>query len=1004
MGKAHLLQSLVDKFSSDLNYYRSSKYNETQLRTDFLDQFFALLGWDIVNSSGKPTNEREVLVEEALNSSGENTKRPDYTFRLFSKRKFFVEAKKPNVNIAVSSESAKQVRRYGFTAKLKISVLSNFEYTAIYDTSNPVKDDDDSTKSRVKLYHYTELVDKFEEIKLLIGRESVYSGQFDEEWSEIELKISKFSIDDLFLKQINSWRILLANDFVKIKKDLDDTSLNDLTQSYINSIVFLRVCEDRDLERYEDLYHFAEKKSCKELICKLQEADKKYNSGLFALEHIQDLINNSNSAVWQIISDLYYPQSTYSFSVFSSDILGNIYEVFLSERVHITDSKNIKLLPKAEHVERDVVTTPSHIIKSIIKNTLVKYCKEKTAKEIFDLKIADIACGSGAFIIEAFQVVQDLLIDYYLLHDHSKVEQISTYTYKLKFSVKKEVLCKCIYGVDKDYNAVSACSFGLLLKLIEGESKETIGMVTPILPNLDKNILFGNSLIDQQDNIKDEDLFSVNPFDINNYQFDVVIGNPPYMATEHMKQITPKEYSIYKKKYKSAFKQFDKYFLFVERSMQILKDGGCLGYILPSKFMKVGAGQKLRKLLTDNKYLCGVISFGSNQIFKSKTTYTCLLFLKKSSQHEFSFCEVTDLKAWFTDDKKNYPANKYKMDQLSSDTWILEKETNLILDRIQQRSATLAEVVGKKNIANGIQTSANPYYIHKMIKSKDGFVYFQYNGMEYKVEEELTRPYYETDRSGHDNFYTYKNVEPNSFVIYPYQKRAEKIKLVSFDKLKSNFPCLFEFLHIVKDYLDNNKRSIKPTPTTKEEWYRYGRSQALENCDVARKIIVGILSNGHKYSIDTNRTFVSSGGTAGYNIINVPEETQYSIFYIQAVLSSKYVEWFASIFGEIFRGGFVARGTKIQERMPVPIINFQDKKQKDKHNRIAALQEEMNDLFGQIENAEERQKIILKRLFASKKDEMDKALKDLFDLGEFDIKIPSVEDLYAGLQPTPNSL
>ncbi|WP_387465861.1 Eco57I restriction-modification methylase domain-containing protein [Photorhabdus sp. RM323S] len=996
MNSKGKLIELVKKYKQDKQYYQSKKYNETQLRTDFLDPFFTILGWDINNSSGKITNEREVLVEEGLKGkAGENTKKPDYTFRLFSERKFFVEAKKPSVDIFKDPEPAKQVRRYGFTAKLKISVLSNFEYTVIYDCSTPVKEYEQASNSRVKCYHYTELVDNFDEIKSLIGRESVYSGQFDNEWSEIENNISKFSIDDLFLKQINDWRLLLAEEFLCIKKELNEEKLNDLIQKYINSIVFLRVCEDRDLEDYETLYHYAEKKDYKSLVSKLHDADKKYNSGLFALEHIDELINNKESSIWTIIKQLYFPQSTYSFSVFSSDILGNIYEVFFGEKVRILEDGSVDVQLKEEHIDRDVVTTPNHIVKDIIRNTVIEYCGGKSDYEILSSKFADIACGSGAFILEVFQTLQDILIDYYLVHDRSKLRQLTEHTFTLKLSIKKEILRKCIYGVDKDYNAVKACSFGLLLKLLEGESKETIGTEKPILPDLDRNILFGNSLIDQMDAIKPQDIVSVNPFNINEFEFDVIVGNPPYMATEHMNQITPTELAIYKKKYKSAFKQFDKYFLFVERSMQLLKDGGYLGYILPSKFTKVGAGKNLRKLLSDNKYLCKLISFGSNQVFKNKTTYTCLLFLKKSKQEEFSFYEVSDFKKWLTRENKTLLLSTYEVDKLNSDTWVLEKETNEILERMFKCSETLGDILGKNSIANGIQTSANNYYIHKEIKSENGFIYFEFHGKEYKVEKELTRPYFETDRS--DHFYTYKDVEPNSFVLYPYNKVESKVKFIEYDNLKNHYPCMFNFLHVVKDKLDDGKRSIKPDPATPNEWYRYGRSQALENCDVAQKLIVGVLSNGYKYSIDNQKTFVSSGGTAGYSIINVPEECNYSIYYIQAVLSSRYLEWFASIYGEIFRGGFVARGTKVQTRMPIPTIDFADHVQISKHDKIANQQKEMNGLYSEILKSGVRKKIVLERQLEVKQAEMDNMIKELFNLGDLDRKIPSVEDLYKSL-------
>ncbi|MCF9047382.1 Eco57I restriction-modification methylase domain-containing protein [Acinetobacter nectaris] len=997
MNRLENLKDLIARYNQDIDFYRSTKYNETQLRTDFIDHFFAILGWDITNVTRKSTHEREVLVEEGIRfKANENTKKPDYTFRLFSERKFFVEAKKPSVHIDIDPEPAKQVRRYGFTAKLKISVLTNFEYIAIYDCSNPVSESDLASTSRIKLYHYTELIDNFDEIKKLIGRESIYSGQFDTEWSDIESKITRFSVDDLFLQQINNWRLMLANDFISIKPELNEEQLNDLTQDYINSIVFLRVCEDRELEDYETLYYLAKSKDFVSLVNKLKSSDKKYNSGLFSLSYINQLINNQKSYIWTIIEQLYFPQSTYSFSVFSSDILGNIYEVFLSEKISINQSGEIEIKPKAEHLDRDIVTTPTGIIKEIIRNTVIEYCQGKTDTQILNSKFADISCGSGAFLLEIFQVIQDILIDYYIENDRSKLQQLAEHSFKLNFSVKKKILTNCIYGIDKDFNAVRACSFGLLLKLLEGESKETIESATPILPKTDENILFGNSLIELTDNVKNTDVLAINPFNID-HQFDVIVGNPPYMATEHMKQITPLELPIYKKKYKSAFKQFDKYFLFVERSLQLLKDNGYLGYILPSKFIKVGAGKNLRQLLIENKSLSKLISFGANQVFKNKTTYTCLLFLKKSQQTDFSFYEVKDFKKWLTRDENVVNNSTYEIDNLDTDTWILENEINQILESMYRNSQPLGNILGKKAIANGIQTSANEYYIHKEIKTQDSYIYFEYQGSIYHVEKELTRPYFETQRSGDDHFYTYKDVEPNAFVIYPYTKVNNHIVFVEYEELRTTYPKMFDFLHLVKEHLDNDKRSIKPDPTTSNEWYRYGRSQALENCDVPQKIIVGVLSNGYKYSIDNHQTFVSSGGTAGYSIINVPEDSPYSIYYIQALLSSKYLEWFSSVYGEVFRGGFIARGTKVQTRMPIPIIDFANKSEKERHDQIANLQAKLNRLYSDLSKADNRSKIMLKRQFDAMVLEMNDLLKILFDLGDFDKDIPNVNELYSSL-------
>jgi len=311
------LNLLINKYSQNRDEYLSPKYNETQLRGDFLDPFFELLGWDIKNSAGKPTNEREVILEEALKANAvEHSKKPDYTFRLYSERKFFLEAKKPSVNIDSNNEAAKQVRRYGFTAKLKISVLSNFEYLVIYDTSVKVEKDDNFQKALVKKYHYSEYENKFEEIKQLLGRNSVYSGTFEIEWKEIDSKINQYSIDNLFLNQINEWRKALGSEIYKYDSKIDEQQLNDIVQSYINRIIFLRVCEDRNLEDYKTLLKFANTNDFNALIKKFEEADKRYNSGLFDQLLKDKIVENISSVFWTIIKQLYYPESPYSFSVF----------------------------------------------------------------------------------------------------------------------------------------------------------------------------------------------------------------------------------------------------------------------------------------------------------------------------------------------------------------------------------------------------------------------------------------------------------------------------------------------------------------------------------------------------------------------------------------------------------------------------------------------------------------------------------------------------------------
>ncbi len=990
------IAQLIEKYQSDRDYYLTTKYNETLLRSDFLDPFFELLGWDIKNNEGKPTNEREVILEEALKANAsEHSKKPDYTFRLFSERKFFLEAKKPCVSIESNNDTAKQVRRYGFTAKLKISVLSNFEYLMIYDTSVKVDKDDIFSKALVKKYHYTEYESKFDEIRQLLGKESVYSGVFETEWKEIESKINQYSIDNLFLNQINDWRKALGVEIYKNEPKIDEQQLNDVVQSYINRIIFLRVCEDRNLEDYQTLLKFANANDFKALIKKFEDADKRYNSGLFDQLLKDKIVENVSSVFWTIIKQLYYPESPYSFSVFSSDVLGSIYEIFLSEKLSV-QSGSVVLVKQPENIDRDIITTPTFIISDILRNTVLKKCEGKTDKEILKLKFSDISCGSGAFLLELFQLLNDILVDFYLINDKSKLIQTNINTYKLPFEIKRQIILNCIYGVDKDFNAVEATKFGLLLKLLEDEDTNSTSKTKPVLPDLSESVFFGNSLLNPKQVTEKKDQVIINPFDFSKLRFDVIVGNPPYMKSEDMKNITPLELPLYKTNYDSAYKQFDKYFLFLEQGINLLADDGILGYIVPSKFTKVGAGLKLRELLADKEYLHSIVSFGANQVFADKTTYTCLLILSKKPQKTFKYAEVKNLKGWKVREPDAVKYDVQETKTLNSEVWVLiPSELKPVFKKIISQSSTLENLLGEKNITNGIQTSKNPLYIITPDKIDNSFVYFEIKGKKWKIEKELVRPYYKTPSSKKlkEKFNTYNFLSSNSYVVFPYKKQHGKVEVILETELCNKYPLVHNYFKYYEKEIKT--RDVSP-PINKDDWFKFGRSQHLDSWEAEEKIVVGVLSTGEKYPIDKNKTIVSSGGTAGYCIIAIPDSCKYSIYYIQAILNSKYLEWFSALYGEVFRGGYIARGTKVLKNLPIRNIDFSDAKQKALHDKIVETQKELISIYDQIDSNAGNKRVLtpLQGLFEREKVNLDTLLAELYNLGDDDSLIPLIKELY----------
>ena len=224
---------------------RTSGYNESDTRADFVDPFFAALGWDVANTRGLSRRLREV-IRETHAAGSEHTKRPDYEFKLGPERKFFVEVKKPSIDIANSPAAAFQVRRYGWSADLAISVVTNFEYLAIYDTAIEPQAGEPTPHARIKLFHYTEYCNKLDEIAGLLSRDAVYSGQFDTTFVQPTRKFSE-TVDAVLLQQLNRWRLLLGEDILRAKPHIGERALNELAQRFLLRVLFLRMCEDRGI-------------------------------------------------------------------------------------------------------------------------------------------------------------------------------------------------------------------------------------------------------------------------------------------------------------------------------------------------------------------------------------------------------------------------------------------------------------------------------------------------------------------------------------------------------------------------------------------------------------------------------------------------------------------------------------------------------------------------------------------------------------------------------------
>ena len=833
--------------------------------------------------------------------------------------------------------------------KHRISILTNFKDLLIYDCSDMPKSNDSTSKNLIAKYNYLEYFDKYDEIYELISKEIVYNGKFEEKFKSFSA-IGQ-TIDEMFLKQINDWRVQLGQELFNIKGgNIEDINIE--IQEFINEIVFLRICEDRNLPLYKTLQKSISIDSMlqKELEKIIEIADKRYNSGIFKERNI---INELDKNILKnIITDLYYPNSPYDFTVISSNILGEIYEVFISETL-IVKNNEVILQAKKENLNRAIVTTPYDVVKFMVSKSLEKFTNKKSPEEIKKLRIADIACGSGIFLTEVLDYLINYCQDWYEKNKkYDNLEETYTNTYKLTYKEKKEILTNCLYGVDIDYQAVEVAKFSLLLKVLENETEETVINEKPVLPSLDSNIVNGNSLIDLEmiEDATTDELINIRPFSFNDInggnKFDLIIGNPPYVKTEDMIKLQDKkEVQAYKSKYYVAYKQFDKYFLFIQRAVDLVKDDGTVCYIVPNKFINNVAGEKIRELISENKYLKMFIDFNYQQVFKDKTIYSSIILLNKSKEENFEYSYINSYEEWIINNKSNI-YTEISCNEIDKNPWILSMDLEKMkeLKKLFNNSIRLSEIARP---FNGVQTSLNRIYVIKgkeILGENENYIIINKNGKKYNIEKEVLKMYFQPINKVEKNVNSFDPLVTDKYIIFPYDKNGEliDINLSQYSGIKE---YLLDNYDLIVPKQISGKSTGRDVPNANENnWYQFGRVQAINEFNNEEKLIVGVMSKEPMFMYDNENLVIQSGGTAGYCGIKMKENNKYDLFFLQAYLSHPIINDVMEKMGSDFEGGFYSRGTQVLEKLPIINVDFENEKEKALYDKIVEKTKKIYEL------------------------------------------------------------
>jgi len=962
---------LVQRYEQNREAYESGQYKETQLRREFLDPFFEELGWDVQNRNNWSETYKEVIHEDSI-VVGDGTRAPDYAFRVGGTRKFFVEAKTPSVNIRTDVAPSYQLRRYAWSAKLPLSILTDFGEFAVYDTRVRPNPQDSASTARTMYLTYRDYSSRWTEIAGIFHRDSVLRGSFDKYADTTKQKKGTAEVDDEFLNDIESWRESLAKNIALRNAEISTGDLNFAVQKIIDRIIFLRICEDRGIETYARLRDLLAGDDVYARLQKLfAQADDRYNSGLFHFtrergrRETPDMLTPSlaidDKPLKEIVRGLYYPNSPYEFSVLPAAILGNVYEQFLGKVIRLTAGHRAIVEDKPEVKKSGgVYYTPTYIVDAILRQTLGPLTEGKTPKQVARLRIVDPACGSGTFLIGAYQFLLDWFRDAYVAAgDGKRVYQSTNGEWRLTSAERKKILTQSIFGVDLDGQAVEVTKLSLLLKVLEGESSETINRQRRLfqeraLPDLGDNIKAGNALVGtdffKASLFDSEAGTAANPLDwesefpevFRHGGFDAVIGNPPYIRAQRIEKAQA-EYLF--SRYSTATSKADLSIFFIERALELINDSGAVGFISTSQWLSTDYGRKLRDQLRTG-LLHRIIDFGSLPVFRA-STYPAIFVLRRKRARHLSYTRIESAESLNVEGIAGTPAKSVSLRTLSDAPWNL-------------RGFDVAGTLDRAGIAWKPLAAVARAYIGAKSGSAEAFVLTGDVVEERSLERELLIPYaYQANE-----IHSFHVVSPSAYLLYPYREGENgDPELLPEDELRRRYRHIHDWLLEHKDKLRNRLDSRRHYARG-ADWYRhlrpgsfaYIRPRKLSMRSLARRATTGWL--------EPNTAF-DGANCPSFVLHSADEETW---MYLLGLLNSKVVAYYLRSVCPPKLSGYIRFSATYINQVPLP----------DLRQLPSGLR---RDLLSLVEQAQRESKDLTQtRKRKAIQDEIDAVCMDLYGL------------------------
>lgn len=847
-------------------------YNEGRTVNEFIMPLFAALGWDVRNERTPD----EVIPEETVSKG-----RVDWAFRLQSIPRFFLECKRPSVNLD-DPGPAKQAINYSYNKSVTWAVLSNFESTRVYNAEW------DAPNPNMVLFFEIKWDELDSDERLWwLSRERTEAGVLDAEAQKVGKVLRKTPVGERLFGDLLTFRGVLRTYLAAYNEEVASEEIDHAVQRLLDRLIFIRTAEDRHIEPYhlrpllrrlEDSNKMG--RLWPELLAIFRDFDARYDSQLFAEQRL-DGLDTEPEPVRVTMQGIYGTRDgaiEYDFSAIDADVLGGVYEQYLGQlaktpkvaksKLSVTDAltRTEKADTKPFRKARGVYYTPRWVVRLILAGTLGRALDERDPNDIRSIRVLDPACGSGSFLIEAFR-----LLAAYWEDREPPADEMARQEQRVR------ILRDNIFGTDLDSQAVEIAQLNLLLVALSQRA---------LLPDLRQNIVVGNSLV----SVGREDAFdfaAVFPFPDAPGRFDIVIGNPPYIRSQLLGH-TDREF--YKSHYKTAAGSFDTYQLFLERALQLVADDGRIGFIVPGKFLSASSGESA---LLDHLYAMGnietLVDAMRFRVFESALTYPIILIVKRGEEpagHTFG-----------------------RLLQLGKDTADIEWS-----DRGIPLAATLADrqlpegwtTIGTlaSRVSQGLVTGAdNVFALRGALRDGTSKLRSAAVGKVVEVESALLRPLV----SGSRQVSRFVVADPEEWLIFPY----EGGRLIPEQRLKADYPLTWEYLELNRARLEARDGG----GMTGSGWYGYSRTQNL-TAIWQPKVLVPYMSNKAQAAPDPEGTLAIVNVTTGGYFVAADDPGV--LRYIAAALNSQWAEAFWRERATPHAGGYFGLTARAIAIVPVP--------------------------------------------------------------------------------------